>query len=158
MRAVSAFGRNLSVAAFVAAAACGGAAPRAPAAVERPSILFVTLDTTRADAIGRGRPGDAGAFDALEARGRRFAQAYATVPETLPSHTSMMTGLYPGGHGVHENARYVPATVPLARRATAARRLSDRGVRLGLRAEPALRAGARLRCLRRPLRARAQRT
>jgi tetratricopeptide (TPR) repeat protein len=27
------------------------------------------------------------------------------VPQTLPSHTSMMTGLYPGGHGIHENAR-----------------------------------------------------
>ena len=113
MRAVSAFGRNLSAAALIAAAACGGAAPRPPAAAERPSILLVTMDTTRFDAVGRGRPGDAGAFAALEARGRRFAQAYAAVPETLPSHTSMMTGLYPGGHGVHQNARYVPATVPL---------------------------------------------
>ncbi len=113
MRAVSAFGRNLSAAALIAAAACGGAAPRPPAAAERPSILLVTMDTTRFDAVGRGRPGDGGAFAALEARGRRFAQAYAAVPETLPSHTSMMTGLYPGGHGVHQNARYVPATVPL---------------------------------------------
>jgi arylsulfatase A-like enzyme len=24
-----------------------------------------------------------------------------------------MTGLYPGGHGVHENARYLPATLPV---------------------------------------------
>jgi tetratricopeptide (TPR) repeat protein len=36
------------------------------------------------------------------------------VPETLPSHTSMMTGLYPAGSGIHQNARYVPASVPLA--------------------------------------------
>jgi arylsulfatase A-like enzyme/Tfp pilus assembly protein PilF len=113
MGAASAFRRNMSVAALLAAAACGGAAQRRPAAVERPSILLVTMDTTRFDAVGRGRPGDAGAFAALEARGRRFTQAYAAVPETLPSHTSMMTGLYPGGHGVHQNARYVPATVPL---------------------------------------------
>ena len=36
------------------------------------------------------------------------------MPETLPSHSSMMTGLYPGGHGVHENARYLSPKVPVA--------------------------------------------
>ncbi len=72
----------------------------------RPSILLVTLDTTRADAIGPDAVGvDTPAFNALAARGRRFRQAYATAPETLPSHASMMTGLYPAGHGVHENGR-----------------------------------------------------
>jgi tetratricopeptide (TPR) repeat protein len=35
----------------------------------------------------------------------RFRQAYATVPETLPSHASILTGLHAAGHGVHENAR-----------------------------------------------------
>ena len=61
---------------------------------------------------------------ALVARGRRFLQAYATVPETLPSHTSMMTGLYPAGHGLHENARYVPADRPVL-----AERLQQAGYR-----------------------------
>ena len=66
-------------------------APPDPIA-SRPSILLVTLDTTRADAIGPDAPGAATpSFNALAARGRRFTQAYATVPETLPSHTSMMT-------------------------------------------------------------------
>ena len=37
-----------------------------------------------------------------------FRQAYATVPETLPSHASILTGLYAAGHGVHENARPLP--------------------------------------------------
>lgn len=70
------------------------------------SILLVTLDTTRADAIGPGARGvHTPAFNALTSRGRSFRQAYATVPETLPSHASMMTGLYPAGHGIHENAR-----------------------------------------------------
>ena len=54
----------------------------------RPSILLVTLDTTRADAIGPEAMGvETPAFNALAARGRRFRQAYATVPETLPSHS-----------------------------------------------------------------------
>jgi len=84
----------------------GAAAP----AAARPSILLVTLDTTRADAIGPEAVGiQTPAFNALAARGRRFRQAYAPVPETLPSHVSMLTGLYPAGHGIHENGRFVPS-------------------------------------------------
>jgi len=72
-----------------------------------PWILLVTLDTTRADAM---RPDVTPAFATVAAAGRRFTAAHATVPETLPSHASMMTGLYPGGHGVHENGRFLAAT------------------------------------------------
>ena len=89
-----------------------GPVPSGPSS--RPTILLVTLDTTRADAIGPEAKGvETPAFDALAARGRRFRQAYATVPETLPSHASMMTGLYPAGHGVHENARSLRADRPV---------------------------------------------
>lgn len=90
----------------------GAAASRpADASAARPSILLVTLDTTRADAIGpEARGVQTPGFDALAARGRLFRQAYSTVPETLPAHASMLTGLYPAGHGVHENARAVPET------------------------------------------------
>ena len=84
------------------------ARPEAPAP-ERPSILLVTLDTTRADAIGEATP----AFNALATRGVRFTQAYATTPQTLPSHASMLTGLYPAGHGVHENARFLATGQPV---------------------------------------------
>lgn len=107
---------------LAAAAACRrGDAPVPPA--PRPSILLVTLDTTRADAIGPEAAGvSTPAFDAVAARGRRFRQAYATAPETLPSHASMMTGLYPAGHGVHENARALPAA-----HAVAAERLKQAG-------------------------------
>jgi tetratricopeptide (TPR) repeat protein len=79
------------------------------------SILLITLDTTRFDAVGPGASGiQTPAFDRLVAKGRRFTQAYATVPETLPSHASMLTGLYPAGHGIHENARFLAPTHPLA--------------------------------------------
>ena len=125
----SAARRNVVAAlALCVVAACGrsGSSPPAAAAPgQRPSILLVTLDTTRYDAIGPDAKGvDTPAFDALAARALRFRQAYAAVPETLPSHTSMMTGLYPAGHGVHENARYVPASTPLA-----AERLQQAGYR-----------------------------
>ena len=102
---------------------CSGREVAQPAA--RPSILLVTLDTTRADAIGPDAKGvETPAFNALAARGRRFTQAYATVPETLPSHASMMTGLYPGGHGIHENARFLANAHPVV-----AERLQQSGYR-----------------------------
>lgn len=111
----------------VSLSACRGKPPTektAPAA-PRPSILLVTLDTTRYDSIGPEAEGiETPSFNAIAARGRRYRQAYAAVPETLPSHTSIMTGLYPGGHGVHENARYVPTGLPLL-----AKQLHDAGYR-----------------------------
>jgi len=80
----------------------------------RPSILLVTLDTTRADAIGpEQHNADTPSFNAIAARAMRFRQAYTPVPQTLAAHSSMMTGLYPGGHGVHENGRYLGADKPL---------------------------------------------
>ena len=84
----------------------------------KPSILLITLDTTRADAIGTLTP----YINAIAARGRVFSQAYATTPQTLPSHSSMMTGLYPAGHGVHENGRYLGE-----HHALLAERLRERG-------------------------------
>ena len=113
------------VAASLLAACGGGEKPGAPGPgpVVRPSILLVTLDTTRADAVGPDASGvKTPAFNALAATGRRFRQAYATVPETLPSHVSMMTGLYPAGHGIHENARFLGPQHAVARRAAAVRR------------------------------------
>src|SRR6266850_5678787 len=111
---------------FATLGACDRSSPPADRAVTtRPSILLITLDTTRADAIGPEATGvETPSFNAVAARGLRFRQAYTTVPETLPSHSSMMTGLYPGGHGVHENARYLPATLPVA-----AERLKQAGYR-----------------------------
>jgi tetratricopeptide (TPR) repeat protein len=108
--------RIAGVALTLAAAACGGGPAQSPAPPPqvRPSILLVTLDTTRADAVGPDARGvETPAFNALVARGLRFTQAYAPVPETLPSHASMFTGLYPGGHGVHENGRSVAAAQAL---------------------------------------------
>ncbi|MDQ3486153.1 MAG: sulfatase-like hydrolase/transferase, partial [Acidobacteriota bacterium] len=51
----------------------------------RPNVLLVTIDTLRADRIGRGLTP---AIDGLAARGVTFSNVRATAPLTLPSHVS----------------------------------------------------------------------
>lgn len=71
----------------------------------RPNVLLITLDTTRADRIGcyGYTPARTTAIDALAAAGVTFHNAAVTVPLTLPSHASMLTGLYPPENGLHNN-------------------------------------------------------
>jgi arylsulfatase A-like enzyme/Tfp pilus assembly protein PilF len=81
---------------------------------ERPAILLITLDTTRADRLGiESSAVKTPHFDQLAERGLYFTQAYSTTPTTLPSHTSMMTGLYPMDHKIRENGRRVDAQLEL---------------------------------------------
>jgi arylsulfatase A-like enzyme/Flp pilus assembly protein TadD len=82
---------------------CGRKAP--------PNVLLVTFDTTRADHMGyaTGSRGVTPTLDALAASGTWFSECVATAPITLPSHTSILTGLYPYHHGVRDNGTY---TVP----------------------------------------------
>lgn len=79
---------------------------------ERPDLVLITIDTLRADRVGRGLTP---AIDALARRGLRFTSARATAPLTLPSHVSMMTGVLPVTHGVRENGGVLqPAQATLA--------------------------------------------
>ena len=57
-------------------------------------------------------------IDALAARGARFTFAHAHAVVTLPSHTSLLTGVYPYQHGVRDNNGYrvKPDTTTLAMR------------------------------------------
>ena len=77
----------------------------------RPSLVLVTLDTTRADRIGAYGYAQAHTpnLDKLASEGAIFDRAYAVVPLTTPSHSSMLTGLYPTRHGVRTNG---DATLP----------------------------------------------
>ncbi|MEY3209953.1 MAG: hypothetical protein RIT28_434 [Pseudomonadota bacterium] len=77
----------------------------APPKVTGPTIVLITLDTTRADAVGAwgGPAGVTPTLDALAARGARFAWAFSHAPTTLSSHASMFTGLDPHGHAVPRN-------------------------------------------------------
>jgi len=78
--------------------------PAAPAA-RGPSLLLVTMDTTRVDRIGAYgyAAAETPTIDRIAAEGVRFDQAYAVVPLTTPAHASMFSGLYPTRHGIHSN-------------------------------------------------------
>ncbi len=70
-----------------------------------PSLVLLTLDTTRADHLGSYGRSEARtpALDALAARGTRYARAVTPSPLTLPAHASLLTGLDPPEHGVRDN-------------------------------------------------------
>lgn len=56
---------------------------------QRPDLLLVTLDTTRADALGcYGGGARTPNLDRIAAGGLRFAEALTPVPLTLPAHAS----------------------------------------------------------------------
>jgi choline-sulfatase len=88
-------------------------APGTPAA-ERPSVILVTLDTTRADRMGflGAKTGLTPALDALAAESMVFERAYAQAPITTVSHASILSGTYPQFHGVNDFGVPLPGRVP----------------------------------------------
>jgi arylsulfatase A-like enzyme len=82
--------------------------PASPGELAGSNLLVVTLDTTRADRIGCYGNDEirTPAVDRLAREGVLFSQAVAPAPTTLPSHASVMTGLYPYHHGARANGLY----------------------------------------------------
>jgi len=75
-------------------------------ATEGPSVILITLDTTRQDHLscyGYERETSPN-IDAIARESAVFTQAYAVSSWTLPTHASIFTGRYPKSHG----ARYDP--------------------------------------------------
>ncbi len=91
----------------------------------RPSVLLITLDTTRADHLSSYGYGlvDTPAYDRFAAEGVVFERAYSTCPLTIPSHSTIMTGRPPPSHGVRDNGDFVLGDEAI----TLAERFSDAG-------------------------------
>jgi choline-sulfatase len=74
----------------------------------RPNVLVITVDTTRADHLGcygftlARTP----AIDKVASEGVRCSNAISSAPITMPSHSSIFTGLFPPAHGVRDNGAY----------------------------------------------------
>ncbi len=93
------------------------------------SVLLVTIDTLRADALGAygNRAAATPWIDRLAGSGVRFDAAHAHNVTTLPSHANILSGRYPFDHGVRDNMSFrFPAGME-----TIATLLAARGYRTG---------------------------
>ncbi len=91
---------------------CGGEDPPAPeldpVVVPPIHVVLITLDTTRADALGvygQALP-TTPHIDRMSGEGLRFEHAMTSAPNTLPSHATILTGKFPYAHGVRSNSGY----------------------------------------------------
>ena len=75
-----------------------------PAAKPSLNVVLITIDTLRADHVGcyGYKQIKTPNIDGLANDGARFERAFAVVPVTLPSHSSMLTGTYPMLSGMHD--------------------------------------------------------
>ncbi len=84
----------------------------------RPNILLITVDTLRADAVGAyGNPrAKTPNMDSLAQDGTLFSLDMTVVPQTNPTHASILTGVFPSRHGIfHHMASMLSDSVkPLA--------------------------------------------
>ena len=89
-----------------------------------PDIVLLILDTQRADRLScYGYPLETSPhLDEFAADSTFFRFSVAPANWTVPSHTSMFTGLYPSSHGTFHASSVVPASLP-----TLAERLRDSG-------------------------------
>jgi arylsulfatase A-like enzyme/Tfp pilus assembly protein PilF len=102
-------------AAAAPAATAGGHAAEVGPSLRGADVVLITVDTLRADAVGfaGNRLVSTPTLDRLAAAGRVYADTHAHNVVTLPSHTNILTGLYPFQHGVRENSGFkLPASVP----------------------------------------------
>jgi arylsulfatase A-like enzyme len=75
--------------------ACSGV-PERPG----PPVLWISMDTVRADRLGvYGGPAATPTLDALARGSVVYEQAFSSFPETALSHWSMLTGVLPEVHG-----------------------------------------------------------
>lgn len=81
----------------------------------RPNIILISVDTLRADHLGSYgyERATSPAVDSLARDGVLFAYANVAIPKTSPSLFSLLSGLYPKSHGVHELGMRISDSIPL---------------------------------------------
>ncbi len=75
--------------------------------MDQPDIIFIVLDTQRADRLGcyGHKRANTPNLDQFAADGILFEQALSPAQWTIPSHASMFTGLYPTAHQVTQSSQ-----------------------------------------------------
>jgi arylsulfatase A-like enzyme/Tfp pilus assembly protein PilF len=94
----------------------GSAAGTATTIPDKPSLVLITMEATRADHLGcyENPQAQTPALDRLASEGARFTKAIAVAPLTLPSTASMLTGLYPPKHRLRGSTGYFFANTTFA--------------------------------------------
>src|SRR5689334_1989433 len=81
---------------------------------EAPNIIFITVDTTRADRMGflGNKLGLTPNLDGVAQQGIVFEKAFSQAPLTPVSHATIFTGTYPQFHTVTDFGHPLPALLP----------------------------------------------
>ena len=81
---------------------------------EAPNIVFITVDTTRADRMGflGSKRGVTPNLDVVAKQGVVFERAYSQAPLTPVSHATIFTGTYPQFHTVTDFGHALPTLLP----------------------------------------------
>ena len=85
-------------------------------------VVLVTIDTLRADHVGAYRalgegPSATPHLDRLAREALLFEDATANAPYTLPAHATLLSGQFPGVHGVEDRDRRLsPRRLPSSRK------------------------------------------
>jgi len=95
--------RPAGLAGLLLGALAGACSQEPPPA--RPDVLVVLIDTMRSDHMSLYGHGveTTPEIDRIAAQGVVFENAVSHVPQTLPSTSSLLSGLYPSEHGVRVN-------------------------------------------------------
>jgi arylsulfatase A-like enzyme len=97
-----------------------------------PNLLFIVIDTVRADRFARHGRETAPVLARFAREGAVFERAISPATFTLPAHASMFTGLYPSAHGAHHEGNHLAAS-----NTTLAEILHERGwITVGFNANP----------------------
>lgn len=108
-------GRPVALALFLLGLVFPGIVPVVAADSTAPNVVFIVLDTARADRVsfnGYDRITTPN-LDRLARDSVNYTRAHSVAPWTLPSHMSMFTGLLPGEHGASWRAFSEPADMQL---------------------------------------------
>jgi arylsulfatase A-like enzyme/Flp pilus assembly protein TadD len=114
MRARQGAAALLAVAAVALAPGCAREARPEPVRTGRVNVVLISIDTLRSDHLpAYGYRGvETPHLDRFAAGAVLFERAYSQYPLTLPSHTSLLTGRLPPGHGVRDNRGFALAETP----------------------------------------------
>ena len=112
-REVLKYGLYGSVAAGISAGFWLSGCGKKRTTIKPANIILISIDTLRADHLGcygYQRP-TSPTIDKLASQGLLFEDVTSTAPWILPSHGSLLTGLYPNRHGLKSYHTCLPVDI-----------------------------------------------